>query len=184
MKDEKNIQEEQVDETLQDVELSTEQEQPDSTEEKADETDKLQEQIDDLKDKNLRMMAEFENYRRRTAREKTELREAANADMLRDMLPLMDDFERGLKALSDSEDVKSLREGIELIHQKFVGFLEKHGVTAIEAIGEPFSTEEHEAVTMFPATDENQKGKVIDCMQKGYKMGDKVIRYAKVVVGE
>lgn len=158
-----------------------------SEEAKEDAEDKrvveLQEKVEDLKEKNLRMMAEYENYRRRTAREKMELRESANADIMRDMLPLVDDFERGLEALDKSEDIESLREGVRLIYQKFTSFLSSHGVEVIETEDKDFDTAEHEAVTLF-AAGEDKKGKVIDCVQKGYKMGEKVIRYAKVVVGE
>ena len=135
----------------------------------------LEARIAELEDKNLRMMAEFDNYRRRTNKEKLELMETAGERIFTEMLPLVDDFERAIKATED--------EGVKLIYQKFLSFLDKHDVHPIVTEGADFNTDEHEAVTTF-AAGEDQKGKVIDCTQKGYKLGDKVIRFAKVVVGE
>ena len=126
-------------------------------------------EITDLRDKNLRMMAEFDNFRRRTAR--------------KDTLPLIDDFERAKQAMTQTDDIEAVRQGIELIYQKFVSFLKQNEVVAIETENADFDTEYHEAITTFAAGDD-KKGKVIDCTQKGYKLGDKVIRFAKVVVGE
>ena len=137
--------------------------------------EELQARIEELEDKNLRMMAEFDNYRRRTNKEKLELMATAGERIFKEMLPLIDDFERAIKATED--------EGVRLIYQKFLSFLDKHDVHAIETEDADFNTDEHEAVTTF-AAGEDQKGKVIDCTQKGYKLGDKVIRFAKVVVGE
>ena len=145
-----------------------------------------QERIAELEDKNLRMMAEFDNYRRRTNKEKLELMETAGERIFTEMLPLVDDFERALEAITkagDASDINQLSEGVNLIYQKFLGFLDKHDVHPIETEGVDFNTDEHEAITTFAAGEE-QKGKVIDCTQKGYKLGDKVIRFAKVVVGE
>lgn len=135
----------------------------------------LKARIAELEDKNLRMMAEFDNYRRRTNKEKLELMSTAGERIFKEMLPLIDDFERALAVIDD--------EGVRLIYQKFMAFLDKNDVHPIETEGADFNTDEHEAVTTF-AAGENQKGKVIDCTQKGYKLGDKVIRFAKVVVGE
>lgn len=140
-----------------------------------DETEELKARIAELEDKNLRMMAEFDNFRRRTNKEKLELMETAGERIFTEMLPLVDDFERALAVIDD--------EGVKLIYQKFIGFLDKHDVHAIKTEGVDFNTDEHEAVTTF-AAGEDKKGKVIDCTQKGYKLGDKVIRFAKVVVGE
>ena len=139
--------------------------------------------IAELEDKNLRMMAEFDNYRRRTNKEKLELIETAGERIFTDMLPLVDDMERAMKAMEKSDDVESLKEGMQLIYQKFLSFLEKNDVKLIETEDKDFSTDEHEAITTF-AAGEDKKGKIIDCTQKGYKLGDKVIRFAKVVVGE
>ena len=141
-----------------------------------------QQQIEDLKDKNLRMMAEFENYRKRTAKEKLELQATAGERIFKDMLALVDDFERAGKAMAESEDVKAVREGIDLIHKKFIAFLEDHDVKEIDTKDTDFDVDKHEAITTLDAG-EDKKGKIIDCTQKGYTLGDKVIRYAKVVVG-
>ena len=143
--------------------------------EEVDETEALKARIEELEDKNLRMMAEFDNFRRRTNKEKLELMATAGERIFTEMLPLIDDFERALAVIDD--------EGVRLIYQKFLAFLDKNDVHAIETEGVDFNTDEHEAVTTFAAGEE-MKGKVIDCTQKGYKLGEKVIRFAKVVVGE
>ena len=145
--------------------------------------EELQVRIEELEDKNLRMMAEFDNYRRRTNKEKLELMATAGERIFKEMLPLIDDFDRAADAMEKTEDLDAVREGIKLIRQKFLSFLDKEEVHAIETENVDFNTDEHEAVTTF-AAGEDKKGKVIDCTQKGYKLGDKVIRFAKVVVGE
>ena len=179
-----------TEEELQPEELEQqEQEKQEAQEEQAEEGSKLeaeleeaQQQIEDLKDKNLRMMAEFENVRKRTAKEKLELQATAGERIFKDMLALVDDFERAEKAMADSEDVKAVREGIDLIHKKFIAFLADHDVKAIETEDADFDVDKHEAITTL-AAGEDKKGKIIDCTQKGYTLGDKVIRYSKVVVG-
>ena len=172
MKEEKKI-EEQIEEQ---VEQPIEEEvQEQVQEEAAPSIEELQDRIAELEDQNLRMMAEFDNYRRRTNKEKLELMATAGERIFTDMLPLVDDFERALAVIDD--------EGVRLIYNKFLAFLDKNDVHPIETEGVDFNTDEHEAVTTF-AAGEDQKGKVIDCTQKGYKLGDKVIRFAKVVVGE
>ena len=143
----------------------------------------LEARIAELEDKNLRMMAEFDNYRRRTNKEKLELMATAGERIFKEMLPLVDDFERAVEAMEKTDDINAVREGIKLIQQNFLSFLDKQDVHPIETEGMDFNTDEHEAVTTFAAGEE-QKGKVIDCTQKGYKLGEKVIRFAKVVVGE
>lgn len=143
----------------------------------------LEKRVAELEDKNLRMMAEFDNYRRRTNREKLDLMATAGERIFTEMLPLVDDFERAVAAMDKTDDIEAVREGIRLIQQKFIGFLNKQDVHAIETDGVDFNTDEHEAITTFAAGEE-QRGKVIDCTQRGYKLGDKVIRFAKVVVGE
>lgn len=140
-------------------------------------------EILDLRDKQLRMMAEFDNYRRRTAKEKLELQKTAGERIFVDMLPLIDDFERAQQAMAATDDIEALRQGIDLIYQKFVGFLAQNDVKAIETENADFDTEYHEAITTL-AMGEEKKGKVIDCTKKGYTLGEKVIRYAQVVVGE
>ena len=143
----------------------------------------LEEQKAELEDKNLRMMAEFDNFRRRTNKEKLELMETAGERIFTEMLPLVDDFERAIAVMDKTNDIDAVREGIKLIQQKFLSFLDKNDVHPIQTEDADFNTDEHEAVTTFAAGEE-KKGKVIDCTQKGYKLGDKVIRFAKVVVGE
>ena len=156
----------------------------DANEAQVDETEALKARIEELEDKNLRMMAEFDNYRKRTNKEKLDLMATAGERIFTEMLPLVDDFERALGAISHQpSDVSQLGEGVRLIYNKFIAFLDKNDVHAIETEGVDFNTDEHEAVTTF-AAGEDKKGKVIDCTQKGYKLGDKVIRFAKVVVGE
>ena len=143
----------------------------------------LEAKIAELEDAKLRQIAEFDNYRRRTNKEKLELLETAGEKIFKEMLPLVDDFERAVDAMKKTDDIDAVREGIRLIQQKFLTFLDKHDVHPIETDGVEFSTDEHEAITTFAAGEE-KKGKIIDCTQKGYKLGDKVIRFAKVVVGE
>jgi len=142
--------------------------------------------IAELEDMKLRQMAEFDNFRRRTNKEKLDLMETAGEGIFKDMLPLVDDFERALASLSTNsspEGKESYLTGVQLIYQKFIGFLEQHQVKAMDTTDADFNTDEHEAITTFAAGEE-KKGKVIDCTQKGYKLGEKVIRFAKVVVGE
>ena len=168
--------EEQVENKEQELQEQVEETQTPTTEE-------LEARIAELEDKNLRMMAEFDNYRRRTNKEKLDLMATAGESIFKEMLPLIDDFERAAEAMNKTDDIEAVRAGIRLIQQKFISFLDKQGVHAIETEGVDFNTDEHEAVTTFAAGEE-QKGKVIDCTQRGYKLGDKVIRFAKVVVGE
>ena len=168
-------------ETIQEEEQPQEEQPQEESEESKVES--LEARVADLEDKNLRMMAEFDNYRRRTNKEKLELMATAGERIFKEMLPLVDDFERATDAMLKTDDIQAVREGILLIQQKFISFLEKEDVHAIEAEGADFNTDEHEAITTF-AAGEDKKGKVIDCTQKGYKLGDKVIRFAKVVVGE
>ena len=159
------------------------QEEAPAEESEESKVESLEARIAELEDKNLRMMAEFDNYRRRTNKEKLELMATAGERIFKEMLPLVDDFERATAAMEKTDDIDAVREGIKLIQQKFISFLDKEDVHAIETEGVDFNTDEHEAITTF-AAGEDQKGKVIDCTQKGYKLGDKVIRFAKVVVGE
>ncbi len=143
----------------------------------------LQKRVAELEDIRLRQMAEFDNYRRRTNKEKLELMDTAGEKLLVDILPLVDDFERARDAMAKTEDINSLRDGIDLIYNKFIAWLDKQDVHAIDTTDADFNTDEHEAITTF-AAGEDKKGKIIDCTQRGYKHGDRVIRFAKVVVGE
>lgn len=135
------------------------------------------------KDDYIRLMAEFDNYRRRTSQEKVELVSMASTDTIKGLLPVLDDCERALKVLGESNDSDAAKEGTELIYNKLMGYLKSKGLTVIEAAGKPFDTDLHEAVAQFPAQDEAQKGSIIDVVQTGYMLNGKVIRYAKVVVG-
>jgi molecular chaperone GrpE len=144
----------------------------------------LTQEIADLKDKNLRLMAEFDNFRKRTLKEKSELILNGGEDVLKKLLPLVDDFERALKAMETSTDAQAIKEGLDLIYVKLIAYLNENGVQAIPTENEAFNTDLHEAITTFPAPSEDLKGKIIDCVSKGYTLREKVIRYSKVVVGE
>lgn len=149
------------------------------TEDSVNLADDLEKKFGELSDSYLRLHAEFDNYRKRTIKEKADLLKNGAEKAILGVLPIIDDFERALPLLS--EDAK---EGVELIYNKFKTYLAQNGVKEIEAIGEPFDTERHEAVTIIPAQEEGQKDKVVDCIQKGYMLNDKVIRFAKVIVAK
>lgn len=140
--------------------------------------------IEEQKDKYLRLSAEFDNYRKRTMKEKAELIKNGGEKTISAILPILDDMERALQNAAKTEDLDAIRQGIELISQKFHKVLEQEGLQKMEPIGEAFDTDYHEAVALVPAPDEEQKGKVLDCVQTGYKLNDKVIRHAKVVVAQ
>ncbi len=135
------------------------------------------------KDDYIRLMAEFDNYRRRTSQEKLELVSMASTDTIKGLLPVLDDCERALKVLLESDDSDAAKEGTELIYSKLMAYLKTKGLAVIEAMGQPFDTDLHEAVAQFPVQDEDQKNKVFDVVQTGYTLNGKVIRFAKVVVG-
>ncbi len=147
------------------------------------ELDELQVKFANLNDTYLRSRAEFDNYRKRTLAEKAELIKNGGEKVLVNILPVIDDFERGLEAVGKAEDVAGVKEGMELVYNKMQNFLKQNGITVMETEGKAFDTDQHEAITMIPAPTEELKGKVVDCIQKGYYLNDKVIRYAKVVVG-
>jgi len=151
---------------------------------------KLNKEIDELKkaqaeekDRYLRLAAEFDNYRRRTAKERLELIETASESVIKSMLPIADDFERAIAVLKDSKDSDASKQGTELIYKKMMEMLKNSGVTVIEAIGKDLNTDEHEAIAQIPAKDPKQKGKIVEIAQQGYKLNGKVIRFAKVVMG-
>ncbi|EOZ99723.1 Heat shock protein GrpE [Indibacter alkaliphilus LW1] len=146
--------------------------------------EKLQFEVQELKDKYLRLYSEFDNYRRRTAKEKLDLIKTASEDLIKDILPIVDDFERAFKASEGLDDAVKVREGNQLVFQKLVKTLETKGVKVMDdLIGKPFDAETQEAITQIPAPNDEMKGKVIDVVEKGYTLGDKVVRYAKVVTG-
>ncbi|MEA4935607.1 MAG: nucleotide exchange factor GrpE [Paludibacter sp.] len=165
-------------------EVTNEMSTDDTAQQIAADIESLNQEVSDLKDKNLRLMAEFDNFRKRSIKERSDLIKYAGEEVLKKVLPLIDDFERALQAMETAEDVKAVKEGVDLIYSKFMSFLNENGVTVIPTENEEFSTDLHEAVTTFPAPSEELKGKIIDCVSKGYTLNEKVIRYAKVVVGE
>jgi molecular chaperone GrpE len=143
----------------------------------------LEEQLEKEKKEYLFLMADFENFRKRTIKEKADIIKNGTESAMRDLLPVIDDLERALEAINKGGDLESLKEGVDLIYNKFVKYLESQHVKAIDSTGKDFDTDVHEAVTMFPAPDPAMKGKVIDTTIKGYMINDKVLRHAKVVVG-
>ena len=150
---------------------------------KDDKNEKLEAEVAQLNDKYLRLYSEFDNYRKRTIKEKIELGKTASADVILSILPVVDDFERAIKAFEISdESADALKHGIILVYNKFINILSQQGVKAIKSIGEEFNTDFHEAVTQVPASDPEMKGRVIDETEKGYMLFDKVIRYSKVIV--
>lgn len=138
----------------------------------------------ELQDKYLRLSAEFDNYRRRTLKERMELTRSAGESILLGILPVMDDFDRAMNLMESTPECQSMKEGIDLIYGKMKEFLKQNGIKEIEALDKDFDTDLHEAVTKIPATEKKKKGKVVDVIQKGYYLNDKIIRYSKVVVGE
>lgn len=176
---------ENVEETAAGQKTSDETETPLSKEEElAQELEKANAEIEDQKDKYLRLSAEFDNYRKRTMKEKAELILNGGEKCINTILPVVDDFERALKNMETATDVAAVKEGIELIYNKFLNVLSQNGVKVIETKEQPLDTDYHEAVAVIPAPNETLKGKILDCVQTGYTLNDKVIRHAKVVVGE
>ncbi len=148
------------------------------------ELERLRIECEELADKNLRLIAEFDNYRKRMLKEKTELLKNASESLLVNLLPLVDDFERALQAIETTDDINAIKEGVQLIYNKFINFLHQYNVKEIPTIHQEFDTQLHEAVSTIPAPNEDLKGKIVDCVLKGYTLNDKVIRHAKVIVGE
>jgi molecular chaperone GrpE len=177
------VQNPEVTEVVEQVEKDIKEETLEQTEKEVSEVQKISKELLEMKDKYLRLYSEFENFRKRTQKEKTELIFTANEDVILSLLPIVDDFERGMKANVDTEEVAVVKEGVQLIYDKFEKLLNAKGLKPINATGQEFDTELHEAITQIPSPDEEMKGKVIDEVEKGYKLGDKVIRYSKVVVG-
>ena len=178
-------------EVLNSAEQQTESAQDKSAEEEPQEEEtieaklaKSEAEIADLKDRLLRQMAEFDNYRKRTMKEKAEIILNGSAGVVTDILPVIDDLERAMANSAKSEDFNALKEGIELIYNKLMHILEQKGLQKISPRNEPFDTDFHEAIAMIPAPSEDLKGKVLDCAIDGYKLNDKVLRHAKVAVGE
>lgn len=148
------------------------------------EVEKLKSEVEKEKKEYLFLMAEFDNFRKRTLREKSELIKNAAESAFKGLLPIVDDFERALKASENSKDVDSLREGMELIYKKLVKYMDQNGVKEMDPEDKVFDAEKHEAISVVPVPDETQKGKILDTVEKGYTINDKVLRHAKVVVGQ
>ena len=193
------VQPEEGEQDMKDQQTSTSDKQDSQTEEKESAEEKkgkkdkkssgskegeYKEKLDELNDKFLRLYSEFDNYRRRTSKEKLELSKTASEEVILDLLPVLDDFERALKAAEEVKDCGAVKEGMQLIYSKLNGILTKKGLTPIEAHGKEFDTDFHEAITYIPSPSDKLKGKVVDEIEKGYMLHDKVIRFTKVVIGQ
>ena len=189
IEDEETLKEEPVEETDKAAEAAAEETAEENAEkeqeaEEKDPLEKAQDEIAELKTQLLYKVAEFENYRKRTLKERAELILNGGEKFITAILPIIDDMERAIENGEKTDDPTVLREGMSLIHQKFIKTLEAQGVSMIETDNADFNTDVHEAVAMVPGMGDDKKGKVIDCLQKGYKLNDKVIRHAKVAVGQ
>jgi len=165
-----------------------EKESPEQTEAEEKEEPKkeptVEEKLAELQDRYLRLSAEYDNFRKRTLKEKIDLQKSANENLLEALLPVADDFDRALQSVDEAKDIEAVKEGMKLISGKFLGFLNQQGVKEIEAQSKEFDTDLHEAITKIPAPSKKLKGKVVDVIQKGYYLNDKVLRFSKVVIGE
>lgn len=171
------VQEEEVKETA-----SEEEEEKEAVEEKKEPT--TEEKLAELQDRYLRLSAEYDNFRKRTLKEKIDLQKSANERLLETLLSVADDFDRALQVVDEAKEIEAVKEGLILISGKFNGFLTQQGVKEIEAVKKEFDTDLHEAITKIPAPSKKLKGKVVEVIQKGYYLNEKVLRYAKVVIGE
>lgn len=184
---EEEMQQEETQTEAQNAEVESqnaEEEQPAKEETPEDKIAALQAELEKSQKEYLFLMAEFDNYRKRTVKEKAELIKNGGEKAMLGLLPVIDDFERAIDAIDNSSDVESLKEGVDLIYNKFMKYLESQQVKPMESTGTDFDADIYEAVTTFPAPDESMKGKVIDTVQKGYTINEKVLRHAKVVVGQ
>nr|WP_293834093.1 nucleotide exchange factor GrpE [uncultured Arsenicibacter sp.] len=172
-----------IDEEAPSVNENTDNQSAEAAEQPAAETSSASQEVAELKDKYLRLYADFENFRRRTAKEKLDLISTANEGLLVSLLPVVDDFERAMQSIENANDIAALKEGVSLIYHKLFRTLEAKGVKPMTSKGEVFNADIHESVTQFPAPSDDLKGKVIDEVEKGYFLNDKVIRFAKVIVG-
>ncbi|MCG1036468.1 nucleotide exchange factor GrpE [Polaribacter sargassicola] len=182
MSKKENIQEEEI---KNEPEVVQSEENQEVEEEVVKEEPTAEELVQVEKDKFLRLFAEFENYKKRTSRERIELFKTAGQEVMTSLLPVIDDFERALSHIEEDKEAEELRKGVLLIYNKLYNTLEQKGLSKIETkAGDTFDAEIHEAITQIPAPTEDLKGKIIDCVEKGYKLGDKIIRYPKVVIGQ
>lgn len=184
MEETEQQQEETQEQEPQEENEATEQEETPAEPTVEEKIEQLEAELEKKKDEYLYLAAEFDNYRKRTLQEKKDLIKNGGQKVLEGILPVVDDIERAIDAIAQGGDLDSLKEGVDLIHNKLMSYLKANNVEPIESTGELFDTDFHEAVTTFPAPSEDQKGKVIDTVQKGYTLNDKVLRHAKVVVGQ
>lgn len=184
MKQEETLNEQAQETTEQESATAEEHAEPTAEEQQAQALEQARQEVEALNDKYLRLSAEFDNYRKRTLKEKAELILNGGEKCISSILPIVDDLERALKTMEKAEDVAAVREGVELIFNKFINVLGQNGVKVIETKEKPLDTDFHEAIAVIPAPQEELKGKILDCVQTGYTLNEKVIRHAKVVVGE
>ncbi len=182
-----NVKQEETSEEKQEVKPEKEEAKTEkhskSEKKKESKEEELQQKLDEQTDKYLRLYSEFDNYRKRTLKERIELSKNASEDIITNLLPVIDDLERAIKSFNDSEELKPMKEGVVLIYSKLMNILGSKGLEAIESIGKEFNTDFHEAITQIPAPSEDMKNKIMDEIQKGYQLNGKVIRFAKVVIG-
>ncbi len=179
---EENLNEEQVQGASENEESEVEAPEEEEVVEPKEPT--MEEKLAELQDRYLRLTAEYDNFRKRTLKEKIDLQKSANESLLGAILPVADDFDRAMQSVEEAKDIEAVKEGMRLISGKFHGFLNQQGVKEIEAIHKAFNTDLHEAITKIPAPSKKLKGKVVDVVQKGYFLNEKVLRFSKVVIGE
>lgn len=171
-------------ETVQNPETESQQENQDASIEELNELDALKKEIEEQKEKFIRLYADFDNFKRRNAKERVELIQTAGKEVIQSMLEVLDDCERAEKQMNQSTDLKQIREGIGLVFSKFRNILQSRGLKEMKSIGETFNPDFHEAITEISVQDENMKGKIVDEVEKGYTLNDKIIRFSKVVIGK
>ena len=171
-------------ETVQNPEAENQQENQDASIEELNELDALKKEIEEQKEKFIRLYADFDNFKRRNAKERVELIQTAGKEVIQSMLEVLDDCERAEKQMNQSTDLKQIREGIGLVFSKFRNILQSRGLKEMKSIGETFNPDFHEAITEISVQDANMKGKIVDEVEKGYTLNDKIIRFSKVVIGK
>jgi molecular chaperone GrpE len=179
---EESLKQEQAQEMPEEKESVEETEAEEKEEPKKEPT--AEEKLAELQDRYLRLSAEYDNFRKRTLKEKIDLQKSANENLLIALLPVADDFDRAMQSVDEARDIEAVKEGLRLISGKFDGFLNQQGIKEIEALKKDFDTDLHEAITKIPAPSKKLKGKIVDVVQKGYFLNDKVLRFSKVVIGE
>ena len=179
---EETLSQEEVQNETSKEEASEENDEKELREEKKEPT--AEEKLAELQDRYLRLSAEYDNFRKRTLKEKIDLQKSGNENLLNSLLPVADDFDRAMGVVDEATDIKAVKEGLKLISGKFSGFLAQQGVKEIDALKKKFDTDLHEAITKIPAPSKKLKGKVVDVVQKGYYLNDRVLRFVKVVIGE